>query len=53
MGGPDFPIDHMNDNSIPGDFNDEKSCPLQIRPPIKLRACHAGYKIAENHGPDT
>jgi hypothetical protein len=20
-----------------------KSCPLQIRPPIKLRACHAGY----------
>jgi hypothetical protein len=19
------------------------SCPLQIRPPIKLRACHAGY----------
>ena len=20
-----------------------ESCPLQIRPPIKLRACHAGY----------
>ena len=22
---------------------DLQSCPLQIRPPIKLRACHAGY----------
>jgi hypothetical protein len=24
-----------------------KSCPLQIRPPIKLRACHAGYFSGE------
>jgi hypothetical protein len=23
---------------------DPQSCPLQIRPPIKLRACHAGYR---------
>jgi hypothetical protein len=22
---------------------DLQSCPLKIRPPIKLRACHAGY----------
>ena len=27
-----------------------ESCPLQIRPPIKLRACHAGYKINKNNG---